>query len=146
MLAPGDRRLQLLTVAYSCTSTASEVAVCKAGTQAAVRWLRQHPLAVPGLIADKIMALVRIDPPLLAVATAIIALGFWRSPRQRRALALLCFWVLTYALAVGLTHMESVRFLIPAMPALYLAVAIGGVSIVWPNAGIKKTVAAREAD
>ena len=125
-----DLRMADLTVAYLCTSTASEVAVSVAGTRAAVGWLRDHPLAVPGLAWHKAAALANVDLPLLIGAAALSAVGGWRWPSWRRPLGVLVGWVAIYWAAVSATHMESVRFLIPALPPLYVSAAVGVASSV----------------
>ena len=124
-MAQGDRRWSILLVDFTCTSTADELAVNAAGTHAALDWVCHHPADVPPLFARKVWALTDGHRAWLAVAAALTGVAFWRSPAERPLLRRLAAWVLLYAAAVGLTHVLGDRFLVPMMPPLYLAVAIG---------------------
>ncbi len=132
-LTLGDRRWHALIVAATCTSTASEVAVADVGTRFAARWVAAHPGRVPGLVAAKLWSLTEGARALLAAAAVATAGGYWRSPPAgRRLLRQLLAWVGCYAAAVALTHVVTGRFLVPALPPIYLAVAVSAAAILRP--------------
>ena len=129
---PGDRRWAILLVDFTCTSTAAEVAVNAAGTRAVATWVAHHSSELPVLFARKLWTLTDGHRRLLLGLAVVIALGVWRSPRDRPVLWKWLAWAVLYAAAVGLTHVLGDRFLVPAMPPLNLAVAVSVAAVLRP--------------
>ena len=121
----GDRRHHAMLVAAVCTSTASEVAVSRAGTRAAVTWVRSHPLAVPGLMAAKAWTLFRGGAPILTIAAACVVAAYVRRPAHRATLASLAGLAGCYVLSVLVTHVVYERFVVPLLPPVYVLIAVG---------------------
>ena len=120
--------------AETCESTATELAVAAAGQRAAGRWVRSHPWQLPRLFAAKLSALAESSRRRLLILAAAAAAGLWAAPaRDRRPVWLLLAMAAAYAVAIGLTHVVFGRFLVPIMPALYVAAA-AGVAALWRRA------------
>ena len=132
-LLRASRPFAALIVAFSCTSTADELAVADVGQRAAARWVRANPGRVPGLVLAKAWSLSAEHRGLLSAAAAAVGVGLWRSPRHRRPLALLVAVILAYGVTVALTHVVVGRFLVPALPAAYAAVSVAVAAIVRPG-------------
>lgn len=128
-LSPGNRRMQALLAATFCTSFASEIAVNDRGVQTARGWIHQNYMQIPRLMVLKAQALIAYFHPLIIRSALLGFFAFAALPRGRPVLFIVSPIAALYVLAVMLTHVVLARFLVPILPMLFLADALGAAAI-----------------
>jgi hypothetical protein len=123
-----DREAQALIAAMFCRSTASELAVSEAGERYSVRWIGVHYAKIPRLMVAKAWSLTRYLRIPLGIAGVLSVLGFIGLGAQRRLILLAAGLMGVYLVAIMLTHVVNVRFMVPIFPAIYLTTTLG---VVW---------------
>jgi hypothetical protein len=124
-LDPGDRRMQRLHADVLCNSLESEIAVSDRGTQVARRWIQNNYQEIPRLMLLKVQALTAYFHPLVISSVALALVGFVALPEARRVLVYAVLMAAFYAIAISLTHVVLARFLVPVLPMIFLADALG---------------------
>ncbi len=120
-----DERLAATVFAATSESLESEIAVANAGRDAAKEWVRANYGKVPLLMAWRVIMLTKWHRRFLAFSFCLGAFAYFRIRKLRRSLLCLMGLLAAYCAGIACTHIMLNRFLVPALPIVYVIAALG---------------------